>query len=235
MSIHISAQPGDIAPVVLMPGDPLRAKYVAEKMLQQVKLVSNVRNIYFYTGMYKGTRVTIGASGMGCPSMGIYSWELYSFYDVRCIVRIGTCGAYSNSRELFDVVNVSKAYSESTYARFACGYEEDHLESQGNAFDKINQTAKILNKQVITGHVHSADPFYRADPAIPKIAVDNNCSVVEMEAFALFANALYFKRSAAALLTITDIIPENKRLTGAEREQSMADMAELALETVPEL
>ncbi|MEI8059970.1 MAG: hypothetical protein WCG67_07425, partial [Ferruginibacter sp.] len=123
MSIHISAKPGEIAKIVLMPGDPLRAKYIAEKYLQDVKLVSSTRNIFFYTGIYNGKQVTIGASGMGCPSIGIYSYELYTEYGVDCIIRIGTCGAYTTDLKLFDLINVETAASESTFAQYAWGIE----------------------------------------------------------------------------------------------------------------
>src|SRR5450432_844685 len=105
MSVHISAKPGEISKIVLMPGDPLRAKYIAEKMLDDIKLVSSTRNVYFYSGNFKGTPVTIGASGMGCPSIGIYTYELYNEYDADCIIRIGTCGAYQPTINLYDLVN----------------------------------------------------------------------------------------------------------------------------------
>ena len=114
MSIHISASPGEIAPIVLMPVDPLRAKYMADNLLQDIKLVSSTRNIYFFTGTYKGMQLSIGASGMGCPSIGIYSYELYTEYKVDCIIRIGTCCAYTTVLKLFDLLNASEAASEST-------------------------------------------------------------------------------------------------------------------------
>src|SRR5688572_24977741 len=109
MSIHINANPGDIAPIVLLPGDPLRARHIADNLMTDVKQVSNIRNILFFTGQYKNTRLSIGASGMGIPSMGIYSYELYTQYGVECIVRIGTCGAYLTSLNLYDLINVETA------------------------------------------------------------------------------------------------------------------------------
>jgi len=231
MSIHIAAKPGQIAPVVLMPGDPLRAKHIADNYLNDVELVSSTRNIYFFTGNYKGNRLTIGASGMGCPSIGIYSYELYSEYGVECIMRIGTCGAYLTSINLFDLINAEKAFSESTYAKWAFGYEENGFEHQGRMYDVINQTANKLNLPLLKGNVHSGDPFYRVDPALPKIAVDNNCLAAEMEAFALYANAKYFKKTAACLLTVSDIIPARKMITAEEREKSLDQMTTLALES----
>ena len=113
MSLHISALPGEIAKIVLLPGDPLRAKYIADNYLQNVKLVSQTRNIFYFTGTYKDKPVTVGASGMGCPSIGIYSYELYNEYGVECIIRIGTAGAYTTNSKVYDVINVDRAFSES--------------------------------------------------------------------------------------------------------------------------
>jgi purine-nucleoside phosphorylase len=125
MSIHISAQKGEIAKIVLQPGDPLRAKYIADNFLENVSQVSKTRNVFYYTGMYKGKAITVGASGMGCPSIGIYSYELYTEYEVDTIIRIGTCGAYSTDLKLFDLINVDNAASESTFAKYAWGIEEN--------------------------------------------------------------------------------------------------------------
>ena len=119
MSVHIKAQKGEIAKIVLQPGDPLRAKYIAENFLKNIKLVSDTRNIFYFTGEYKGKTISVGASGMGAPSIGIYSYELFTEYEVDTIIRIGTCGAYSTDLKLFDVLNVENAVSESTYAKFA--------------------------------------------------------------------------------------------------------------------
>jgi purine-nucleoside phosphorylase len=231
MSIHIAAKPGQIAPIVLMPGDPLRAKHIAENNLDDLELVSSTRNVYFFTGNYKGKTITIGASGMGCPSIGIYSYELYNEYGVDCIMRIGTCGAYFTTINLFDLINADKAFSESTYAKNAFGYEEDGIDHQGRMYSVINKESKKLNLPLLKGNIHSGDPFYRIDPAIPKIASDNDCLVAEMEAFALFANAKYFKKTAACLLTVSDIIPARKMITAEEREKSLDQMTQLALES----
>ena len=231
MSIHISAKEGEIAPVVLMPGDPLRAKFIAENNLDDIRLVSSTRNIYFFTGTYKGVPVTIGASGMGCPSIGIYSYELYNDYNVECIIRVGTCGAYYETINLFDIINAEKAYSESTYAKYAFGYEENGFQHQGKAYDIINKTAEVLNTPILNGAIHSGDAFYRTNQATPKIVTDNKCLAAEMEAFALFANAKHFKKMAATLLTVSDIIPNKKLISADERERSLGTMTKLALET----
>lgn len=232
MSVHISARPGEIEKIVLMPGDPLRAKYVADNFLQNVKLVSSTRNIYFFTGTYKGKALTVGASGMGCPSIGIYSYELFSEYEVDCIIRIGTCGAYTEKLKLFDLVNVDTACSESTYAECVFGYKKDRFKHRGNAYDIINQTAAELKLDVKTGAIHSGDVFYRAEKGKPAIVKKYKCLAAEMEAFALFANARYLKKSAATLLTVSDIIPTHEKISADEREKALKPMIELALEAV---
>jgi purine-nucleoside phosphorylase len=231
MSLHINAAAGDIASVVLMPGDPLRAKYMAEKFLQDYKQVATTRNIFYFTGTYKGTRLSIGASGMGCPSIGIYSYELYASYDVKCIMRIGTAGAYTTEMDVFDLVNTERAYSESTFAREAFGYEENFQLAQGECFNIINKTAAAKQMRLTAGNVHSSDVFYRAKPGTPIIALENKCQVVEMEAFALFATARYLKRMAGTLLTVSDVIPSGKEISAKEREQALIPMMELALDS----
>ena len=232
MSIHISAQPGEIAKIVLLAGDPLRAKWVADNYLQQAKLVSSTRNAFYFTGTYKDKTLTVGASGMGCPSIGIYSYELFSEYEVDCIIRIGTCGAYTKKLKLFDLVNVDTACSESTYAESAFGYKKDIFKHRGNAFDRINETAKDLKQELKTGSIHSGDVFYRAGKGKPDIVKKYKCLAAEMEAFALFANARYLKKSAATLLTVSDIIPTHEKISADEREKALKPMIELALESV---
>jgi len=231
MSIHISAKLGDIAPVVLMPGDPLRAKYMAEKYLEKARLVNPTRNMLMYTGSYKGRKVTIGASGMGCPSIGIYSFELYKEYNVDCIIRVGTCGAYRAEIKIFDLVNASMAYSESTYAKFSFGFDEDHMDAQGKAHDTIKTIAGEMNIPLMNVPIHSGDAFYRTLEGLPAIVDQYNLPVVEMEAFALFANARVLKKSAGCLLTVSDNIITKQLITAEEREKSLDKMAGLALET----
>lgn len=235
MSIHISAKPGEIAPVVLMPGDPLRARFIAEKYLSNARLVSQTRNILYYTGTYQGKEVTIGASGMGCPSIGIYSYELYSEYQVETIIRIGTCGAYTTDLKLYDLINAESAASESTFAQYAWGFTEDLQHQQGNIFDRLTQNAARKNQSMLSAAIHSSDIFYRKDQAIPAIAAKYNCKVVEMESFALFANARQLNKNAACLLTVTDIIPTHEKLSSEEREKALKPMMELALDTVSSL
>lgn len=231
MSIHISAQEGQIAEIVLMPGDPLRARFMVEKFLTGAELVSQTRNIFFYTGMYRGKRITIGASGMGCPSIGIYSYELYSFYNVQTIIRIGTCGAYHMNLSLYDLLLTDHACSESSYALHAWGLSAESIQAPGMATNKIELTALNQSKSVKKVNIHSSDVFYRHESGIPAIASKYQCQAVEMEAFALFANAQELGRSAATLLTVSDVIPTHEKISADQRETALLPMMELALES----
>jgi purine-nucleoside phosphorylase len=232
MSLHISAQKGEIAKIVLLAGDPLRAKHIADNMLQDAKLVNSTRNAFYFTGTYKGVPVTVGASGMGCPSIGIYSYELYNEYGVECIIRIGTAGAYETTTKIYDVVNADKAYSESTYASEAFDITGDHIVHQGIAFNLINETATKLGMAVKATNIHSSDVFYRSKKGTPPLAAKNNCICVEMEAFALFANAQYLNKMAATILTISDVIPTHEAMSADQRQNSLDNMSKLALESV---
>ncbi|KIA89424.1 purine-nucleoside phosphorylase [Kaistella jeonii] len=231
MSVHIAAKKGEIAKTVLQPGDPLRAKYIADHFLEEVKLVSQTRNIYYFTGKYKGKEISVGASGMGIPSIGIYSFELFTEFDVDTIIRIGTCGAYTTDLKLFDLLNVEFSASESTYAKFAWGIEDDLISHQGNAFGLINETAKNMDLAIKATHIHTSDIFYRKEEGLPALAKKYNCSAVEMEAFALFANAKYLGKNAATILTVSDIIPTREEISADQREKALKTMIELALET----
>ncbi|MCZ2082997.1 MAG: purine-nucleoside phosphorylase [Flavobacteriales bacterium] len=231
MSVHIAAKKGEIAKTVLQPGDPLRAKYIADNFLTDVKLVSKTRNVFYFTGLYKGKEVSVGASGMGIPSIGIYSYELFTEFDVDTIIRIGTCGAYSTDLKVFDLLNVEHAASESTYAKYAWEIEEDLLLHQGNAFGLINETSKELNLNIKPTNIHTSDIFYRKSQLLPEIVTKYNCSAVEMEAFALFANAQYLGKNAATILTVSDVIPTGDEISADQRETALTPMIELALET----
>ncbi|TXF76335.1 purine-nucleoside phosphorylase [Chryseobacterium sp.] len=235
MSVHIAAKKGEIAKTVLQPGDPLRAKYIADNFLDEVRLVSQTRNIYYFTGLYKGKEISVGASGMGVPSIGIYSFELFTEYEVDTIIRIGTCGAYTSDLKLFDLLNVENAASESTYAKFAWGNEDELIANQGNSFALMNETAQKLSLEIKPTNIHTSDIFYRKDTTIPEIASKYGCLAVEMEAFALFANAKYLGKNAATLLTVSDIIPTREQISADEREKSLKPMIELALETALQL
>jgi purine-nucleoside phosphorylase len=230
MSIHISAKPGQIASTVLLPGDPLRAKYIADNFLKNVKLVSRTRNIYFFTGTYKKTPITVGASGMGCASMGIYSYELFTEYAVDTILRIGTCGAYTKKLALFDLINVRAACSDSTYARYAFGYKEKEFTHHGTAYRTINATAKQLKLAVKNATIHSSDVFYSTLTNPPALLKQYHCLAVEMESFALFANAKKLGKTAGCILTVSDVIPTKEKISSNERENALLPMIRLGLE-----
>ena len=230
MSVHINAKAGEIAKIVLLAGDPLRAKYIAENYLIEYKLISNTRNAFYYTGSYKGKILTVGASGMGCPSIGIYSYELYTEYEVDCIIRIGTCGGYTSELKLFDLINVDVAASESTFAKYAWDIDGDILPHQGKAFDIIKNTAVEKGLDLKNCNIHSSDIFYRKAKGTPIVAEKHHCLAVEMEAFSLFANALYLNKIAATLLTVSDIIPTQEFISADQREKSLLPMMELALD-----
>ena len=202
MTPHIEAKKGEIAKTVLMPGDPLRAKFIADNFLTDVKLVNKVRNIFAYTGKYNGKEVTVMASGMGMPSMGIYSYELYNFYDVENIIRIGSAGAYTSSLNLYDIVLATDVYSLSSFAKVQ-GYESDVIDADKTLNEKIRSTSVRLNKKIVEGRVYSSDVFY-GNADINYLYNEKKCLCVEMESFALFYNAKKLNKKAACILTISD-------------------------------
>ncbi|KAF5275455.1 hypothetical protein FQR65_LT16673 [Abscondita terminalis] len=230
MTPHISAKKEDIAKVVLMPGDPLRAKMIAEKCLENVRLVNEVRNIFMYTGTYKGKEITVAGSGMGCPSIGIYSYELYKFYDVEAIIRIGSGGSYVKDLNVYDVFNVLEAFGESDYAKIAANIDSRIIESTPDLFNLINQTAKDLKMQIHSGRAHSSDVFYRFEDSLA-FANKNKLKIVEMESYALFANAKVTNKKAACLLTVSDSFVTHEVTTPEERQNKFMDMIKIALET----
>lgn len=233
MTAHNEAKLGEIAKTVLMPGDPLRAKYIAETFLEDAKLVNQVRGIYAYTGKYKGKEVTVMASGMGMPSIGIYSYELYKFYNVENIIRIGSCGAYSQDLDLLDVLLVQNAYAESSFASSMT--EEDCHYMAGSSYinEVIEKTASEGGQKIVKGNIHSSDVFYTADSnkTIERLPKEYNLLAVEMESFALFYIAKYLGKNAACLLTVSDSFCKPGELTSEERQNSMNDMIKLALES----
>lgn len=229
MTPHIEAKLGSIAKTVLMPGDPLRAKYIADNFLIDAKLVNSVRNIFAYTGLYKGKEVTVMASGMGMPSIGIYSYELYKFYNVENIIRIGSAGAYTDNLDLYDIVLVSDAYSKSSFAKVQ-GYNEDTIKASEKLNNKIKEISNTLNKKIVEGTVHSSDVFY-GDVDIFDLYQNKKCLCVEMESFALFYNAKKLEKNAACILTISDNLVTKKETTAIERQTAFNEMIEIALNT----
>ena len=229
---HIEAQKGDIAKVVLMPGDPLRAKFIAETFLTDVKKFNTVRNMFGYTGLYKGKEVSVMGSGMGMPSIGIYSYELYTEYDVESIIRIGSAGSYSERANVYDVVLADSAYSESSFAKVAFNYEEDVLKPSAALNERLLGSAEKLGVDVITGRIHSSDVFYRDSGTNWEELRDNHDVLcVEMESFALFANAKKLDKKAACILTISDSFVTQEVTSAEERQTAFTKMMEIALDT----
>lgn len=229
MTPHINAKDGAFAKTVLMPGDPLRAKLLAETFLEDAELVTNVRNVLGYTGKYKGVPVSVMASGMGMPSIGIYSWELYTHYGVENIIRIGSAGSYSKDLDLLDVALADFAYSDSSYAKVMSGIE-DHVIYPSKALnDKILDVAKQIGTEFKLCHVYSSDVFYSPE-SFENISKRTDCQCVEMESFALFHNANVLGKNAACLLTISDSFVSKKELSSEDRQNGFKQMMEMALE-----
>lgn len=228
---HIEAKKEDIAKVVLMPGDPLRAKMIAEKYLEDYKLVNSVRNMLAYTGKYKGVPITVFASGMGNPSIGIYSYELYKFYDVEKIIRIGSCGANSEDIDIYSLILVDKSYSRSAYDDILNGENVPYSESSMELNQTILTTAREINYDVLYGNISCTDVFYNEIENPSRLYNDYGCLGTEMESFALFLNAKKLKKEAACLLTVSDNIITKEKTTSEERQNSLTDMIYLALES----
>ena len=212
---HISAEKGDFAKTVLMPGDPLRAKFIADTFLKDVRQVTGVRGMLGFTGTYEGRPISVMGSGMGMPSIGIYSYELFKFYDVDNIIRIGSAGSYTDKAKLFDVVLAAGAVSESNYARVQSGFEGDLTLPSQTLNDKLRASAAKQGIPLIEGNIHSSD--------------ERGCLCVEMESFALFANAQVLGKNAACLLTISDSFVSPEITTAEQRQNSFTNMMKVAL------
>ncbi|HPJ85681.1 MAG TPA: purine-nucleoside phosphorylase [Bacillota bacterium] len=228
---HIEARLQDIARTVLMPGDPLRAKFIADKFLSDVRIVNGVRNMLGFTGKYNGKEITVMGSGMGMPSIGIYSYELFKFYNVERIIRIGSAGAYSPKLKLFDTLLVTEAWSDSNFANAQNGYKKHILKSSPELNLKLIENANRLGISLAQGRIHSSDVFYRENPDIYLDFVNKHkCLAVEMEAFALFHVATVLGKQAACLLTISDSFVTKQETTAGERETAFTNMMKVALE-----
>ena len=235
MTAHIESKKEDIAEVVLMPGDPLRAKYIAENFLTDYKLVNKVRNMFGYTGYYKGKRVTVFASGMGIPSIGIYSYELYKFYDVKKIIRIGTSGSFNKNIKVKDVVLSSGAYCKTYFPKLLDGNNIDFIKSSESLNEKIKTVATNKNIPLKVGKTITSDVFDLYSDSMEKFKSnfpEDDYLATEMEAFGLFYMASKFKREATCLLTVVDSFYDKNSLTSEEREKSLDQMITLALDAV---
>lgn len=234
---HNEAKLGEIAKTVIMPGDPLRAKYIAEKFLDNYKLVNQVRGIFAYTGFYKNKEITVMASGMGMPSMGIYSYELFKFYDVENIIRIGSCGAYVPELNLFDIILSKNIFTESNFA-FSFNNDNCHIiETNKELNEKIKNTATNNNIKIIEGNTICSDCFdpymtqENFDSFMKRVPEGFNALGAEMEAFALCYNAKLLNKKATCLMSVVDSRFSTEVATSEQREKGLDNMIKLALES----
>ncbi len=232
---HNVAYLGQIAKTVLMPGDPLRAQFVAENYFEDPVLVNNARGVQGWTGGYRNTQVTVMASGMGIPSIGIYSWELYSFYGVENIIRIGSAGALSDELKLMDIVMAQGACTSSNYIKsfvpegvFAPIADFELLTTAYGVAEAHGVEAKV-------GNLLSADNFYTRDGSANDIWKSMGVLAVEMEAAGLYANAAALGKRALAICTVSDHIYRDEALNAAQRQTSFRQMMEIALDTAVEM
>lgn len=230
MTPHNRAKMGDIAQTVLMPGDPLRAKFIAENFLEDVTLFNDVRGMLGYTGTYNGKKVSVMGSGMGAPSIGIYSYELIHFYGVKNLIRIGSCGAYSDKLKLYDVV---VAMAASTDSNFAHQYKLDGTYSANCSWELLRKTYEASKKQNVdinVGNVFCSDIFYNASADEWKKWAKMGVLAVDMESYALYCNANYAGVNAITILTVSDSFNFEEKTTAEERQKSFTTMMKLALE-----
>lgn len=228
-SIHINAETGAFAETVLMPGDPLRAKYVAEKFLDNAELVTDVRNILGYTGEYEGSRVSVMASGMGIPSASIYCTELIKEYGVREIIRIGSCGAVSDDVKLRDVVIGMGACTDSNVNRIRFGGYDYAAIADFGLLERMVAAARSLGVEARVGNLFSADLFYSPDTAMFDVMAKYGILGLEMEAAGLYGAAVEYGAKALAICTVTDHLRSGEALSSDERQLSLDEMINLAL------
>ena len=227
---HNAAKSGEIAKKVLMPGDPLRAKFIAESYLDNVHCFSAIRNMLGYTGNYKGQPVSVMGSGMGMPSMGIYSYELYHFYHVESIIRVGSAGALADDLQLMDVVIAMGACTDSNYA---AQYKLPGTFAPIADFGLLRRSvevAEVMNIPYKVGNILSSDTFYNAYEKANDIWKHMGVLGIEMEAAALYMNAVHAGKKALAIMTISDYIHRPEALSAEERQVGLRRMVELALE-----
>ena len=228
---HIGAEKGEIAETVLLPGDPLRAKYIAEHFLEDVKQFNGTRNMLGYSGIYKGRPVSVMGTGMGCPSIGIYSYELFTQYGVERIIRIGSAGAYTERLKLYDVVLAEECWSESSFGKTQNGDAADVKYPDSDLNKVIMEAGKECGIEVKPAKIHSSDVFY-SEPGMDgfrEIYEKHGCECVEMESFALFHNARVLGKKAACLLTISDSMVTGEKTSAKERQEAFGNMMEVAL------
>lgn len=231
---HIKANIEDFAKTVLMPGDPLRAKFIAETYLKDYKLINNVRGMLGYTGFYKDKKITVMASGMGMPSMGIYCYELYKFFNVENIIRIGSAGTFDENLNVLDVVLVDNSYTEGNFAYNYNNNKCNLIEASNQLNEIIEQKAKEVDIKIIKGNAVCGECFDAYVPEskfIERIPKNLNIKAIEMEAFALFYTAKQLNKQASCLLTISDSLVKKQTISTEARQLSLTKMIELALES----
>ena len=227
---HIRAKKNDFAKTVLMPGDPLRAKYIAENYLKDAKLVTDVRNVLGYTGTYNGKKVSVMASGMGMPSIGIYSYELYKFYDVDNIIRIGTAGSIREDVKLKDIVLAEGACTTSSWQDQFHLYGTFAPIASWDLLYKAVKTAERINQKIAVGNVLCEDVFYSEDPENVRKWQKLGIICLEMESAALYMNAAMLGKNALGMFSISDEVLTGKSLSSKDRQVGFTKMMELALE-----
>ncbi len=231
--VHIVADKTDIAPRILLPGDPLRAKYIAENFLSNVKLINSVRNMLGFTGEYKGKKVTVIGSGMGIPSVSLYTYELYKFYDVENIIRIGTAGSLDKEIHIRDIVLSTSAYSDSNFAYAFSKSQAKVIDADSTLNDTIIKKSDELMINLKVGPIYTSevfDVYASIDHLLDKI--DTKLLACEMEGFGLFHIAKTLNKKATGLISIVDSKFETYALTTEEREKDLNDMIVLALESI---
>ena len=229
---HIEAQAGDFAETVLMPGDPLRAKFIAENFLDDVKCVTKVRNMFGYTGTYKGKRISVMGSGMGVPSISIYATELYRDYGVEKIIRIGSCGAIRDDIKIRDIVIGMAASTDSNVNRQRISNVDFAACADFSLLKSVVDTAEKLGKSVHVGNIFTADLFYTPQPEIFATLEKYGVLAVEMEAAGLYGVAAEYGKKALTVLTVSDHIKTGEQTTAEERQTTFKDMMEITLESI---
>ena len=232
--IHIEAN-ADIAPLVLMPGDPLRAKYIAENFLEGAKLINQIRGMFGYTGTYKGVKITVFGSGMGMPSASIYVFELVHYFNVKKIIRIGTCGAVSEEAEIGHIILADKVYSESNFAYTYNDYKEHVVTSSNSLNQAIESVAKDMQLPIHVGMMTTMDvfgPYIDFNRVLERIPKEYHILGEEMEAFGLIHVANSMNIDATAMATVVDSKFSKTVLTSEEREKNLNDMITLALDAI---
>lgn len=227
---HISGSKGEIAETILLPGDPLRAKFIADTYLEDIVQFNDVRNMLGYTGTYKGKRISVMGTGMGLPSIGIYSYELIHFYGVKNLIRVGSCGAYDGKLKLYDIIFAMGASTNSNYAH---QYNLPGTYSAIASWELLEKAKKVADEkgiQVNVGNVLSSDVFYNKDSEVYKKWAEMGILAVEMEAYGLYCNAQAAGVNALTILTVSDSLVTKQETTSKERENSFTKMIDIALE-----